>query len=362
MRLIVASVLAALWSDSGVRQAGALAAGGEDAAVVAARQRQDAVKTIVLEYKRTVIEAAGSRSAELPTKPKVLVPAEETTTESINRLVMDGPMFRHEDNHPGWFHLKQTDRSTVTVFNGAVQKTFFPRGMSGNGNPCGGIERTATPDGLKHAFLTPITFTFRGLNPAMSTYLLTAMKPTGLRAVINGDSCREYLLAEKMLTSSFWLDTSRDHVVRRIDHHRKKQLIYQTDVHYQPDPSSLGGQGAGVWLPASWVHRKYSSTGAILTTTKIDVLQLRLNDALPAELFDIRWPPGTTVVDARVGKEFTVQPDGSLRELSPTLPPPRFEDTWLWRARWKLGFLGVVILGLLFLLLLFRRWERTTSA
>src|SRR5947209_1377661 len=64
----------------------------EDAAAAAARKRQGLDKTLRMDFKRTDVEAAGSRSGPLPAalKPKSAIPDRETTSESVNRVILDG--------------------------------------------------------------------------------------------------------------------------------------------------------------------------------------------------------------------------------------------------------------------------------
>jgi hypothetical protein len=69
----------------------------------------------------------------------------------------------------------------------------------------------------------------------------------------------------------------------------------------------------------------------------VEILAMRLNEPQPAEQFDIRFPAGCRVSDRdNGGKEYLMQPDGIMRELSPTgdvraSSEPEASD---WRPRW----------------------------
>lgn len=81
---------------------------------------------------------------------------------------------------------------------------------------------------------------------------------------------------------------------------------------------------------------------------------MRINEPQPAELFEIQFPPGCQVNEQRDGRnrEFFVQSDGSLREISPrtgtwlTGPTIQAEGAWYWQYRWLLAGCGVICAGL----------------
>src|SRR5690242_4100646 len=78
--------------------------GDEDPAVATARARQEAVKTVVVEFRLTETLAPGaiSERSSLPTNPRRVFPAEETTLTSSNKLIFDGRKVRFEYNHFHW--------------------------------------------------------------------------------------------------------------------------------------------------------------------------------------------------------------------------------------------------------------------
>jgi hypothetical protein len=317
-------------------------------AVAAARTRQESVKTVNLVLKQTEVFAKGGVSDRTPPpfKSKAPVPAKETTLESINRLVLDGEKVRYEDNHPGW-HMpsgEQHKRRVVSLFNGSVAKKYFPSGVSGKGNPVGTIDKDAWQDAMKSAVLTPITMAFRGLDLAISPYLIGDLKPSGITLPIDGAPCQEHVVNFSDATKSFWLDPGKDYVVRRMRLQRRGHLVDQCDISYRR-------HDAWGWVPASWVRNQYSPAGTVLVTTKVEVLEMRLNDPQPAEQFDIQFPAGSQVFDIRNAKNYRVQPDGTMRELSPSgeeLPGsvPQPGDPWYRRNKWLLLSLGVVLAAL----------------
>jgi hypothetical protein len=209
----------------------------------------------------------------------------------------------------------------------------------------------------------PLTMTIRGLSPAVAQHLVSQMRPSDNTVTIDGAPCKEYTVKSSAArTDRYWLDPARDYVIRRIRRMEKQrggQLVQQVDVAYRP-------HNACGWVPASWVHRHYTPAGAAGRTTTVEVLDLRLNEPQPAELFDLRFPPGTTFYDARAGKAYRVQPDGSIgedpirprTELPVAVVPPR--EPWYRRNKWLLIGLGAMLaaLGLRHAL---QRWRASAS-
>jgi hypothetical protein len=286
----------------------------ENPAVEAARTRQESVKTVDIEFKRTQVYAkrATSETAVNPLKPDL--PPSETTLESTNRLVLDGEKFRYENNHPYWGRpgRKLHQQTKVSVFNGSLASTFLPRGISGEGEPLGLVETGSLHSDLKCYELAPILTTFRGLNPAMSSDPVTDMKPSGRTLLIDGSPCQEYVQQRSNgVFVRYWLDPAKNYVVRRLCTPRPNRQTDQMDIRYRPH--ELCG-----WVPVSWVWTDYSPTGERQGTSTVDVLKIRLNAVQPAEQFENHFPAGTFVSEVDKHKDYRVRADGSMREVSPT--------------------------------------------
>jgi hypothetical protein len=339
---------------------------GKDPAVAAAQARQKSVKTVNMEFKETEVDAKGciSELAAAPFKSKTPVPATETTFESINRLMMDGDKVRYENNHPLWELPtgKFLKRTSVNVFTGSLAKSFRPRGLSGDREPLGDFESAGTLPEMRSSYtLLPVTMTFRGLNPVACAYPIYDLKYSGNELPIDGRPCREYALKLSAdLTLSFWLDTARDYVVRRIRQVKENRLAEQFDIQFQPH------QACG-WTPASWARSLYGPGGAVLMTTSVEVRQIEINDSLPAAQFDLRFPEGTLVIDRRKATQYRVRADGSMRELSSTgeeLPGTVAQpgDPWYRRHQWLLLSAGAALLILLLAYGLRRRRRRVPQS
>jgi hypothetical protein len=248
----------------------------------------------------------------------------------------------------------------VSVFNGSIAKHYIPSSDQGGVNPIamGTIESEAREKNMQYILLTPITTTFRGLDSASCPYPIGKMNPTGVALPIDGVRCREYVMKTSATTSvSCWLDPAKEYVIRRFRCLERPQnrLTEQIDVTYRPH------EVCG-WVPVSWIRTQYSSAGNVLITTNVAILILRINEAQPAEQFDIQFPPGCHVQDHRNGKDYLVQPDGMMREfsvatgdlLSGSVAQPG--TPWVHRHKWLLASLTVVLLALI--LAVWLRWKR----
>jgi hypothetical protein len=319
----------------------------ESPAVAAARVRQEAVKTLYVEYKRTEVIPKGYLSdfyGDL-LKQKAPLPDKEFTGESINRIVIDGEKLREENNHPLWANLYSpnggfSEWSSVYVSDGTTVKQLYPKGNASGreqGNPWGGI---SSKPRLELPFvMSPIKMAFRGLS---HPNYISRMKPTGNILPIDWAPCPEYAITSSTGTDHFWLDPEKDYVMRR-----RKWANMQIDIRYRRD-DTWG------WVPESWVQNAYWLNGVLQSTNRVDVLDMRINEPQPAELFDIEFPPGCVVQDGRTTspKVYRVLPDGNMHEVSERtgepLPKTKVQPAgaWYWRYRWLLAGAGVILAGL----------------
>jgi hypothetical protein len=328
-------------------------AAGNAAAVAAARARQKAVKTADIKFQRTEVISRGGVSeihqrGVVPGKKKMpVMPEKETTIKSVNRLVIDGIMIRYENHHSMWHVGRNAVMSNhaITVFNGGLGKGFFPDGIGMDGKPFGIITEKKQHMDIKSYVLMPITTAFRWLDRKIASPSIADFKPSGVTVPIRGAPCQEFVMRPSQdRIYSYWVDPKKDYVVRRIRNLLKGRLVNQVDIDHRRD--DVCG-----WVPASWVYNQYSLSGALLISTKVDVLSMRLNKPQAAELFDVRFPPGTQVNDHRTSKEYRVQPNGTMREVSPTgkeLGSTVYQpgDSWFQHHRWLLVSIGVVLAAL----------------
>src|SRR5262249_33934052 len=157
---------------------------------------------------------------------------------------------------------------------------------SGEGEPLGIFYSGASHPETRSYEITPILMAFRGFNGAMSPYRIPDLKPSGSTLPIDGAPCQEQVMKfANNSIESFWLDPTKDYVPRRIRNQPTTRLIEQADIHYRRH-DTFG------WVPDWWVQNFYSASGRVLTSTKVEVLEMGLNEPQPAEQFDIHFPVG----------------------------------------------------------------------
>jgi hypothetical protein len=300
-------------------------------AVTAARTRQSAVRSLDVEFTHTDQYAKGGSSMAMGFSPKsgVPVPAEPTTFESRNRLVIDGDKIRFENNHFLVTSLKRKLSQTTMIccFDGTTSNAFYPHGFSGTEEPLGVVAPSRRPDKLDSTYISPILLAFRGLNPVFITDSLTGLKPAGTTLVIDGATCEEYSIARRNKEPlRLWLDPARDYVIRRVRDLASKTNVIQYDIQYRRDD-------ACGWVPTGWTRTSTAPDGTPFITSTVEVMSMRFNEAQPPGRFEITFPPGTRVT--RGTTDYRVQPDGSTHEINPAgegaQPEPR-RGAWYWLA------------------------------
>ncbi|HYT94680.1 MAG TPA: hypothetical protein VEL76_38545 [Gemmataceae bacterium] len=319
-------------------------------AAKAAQEREEAVKTLELKFKRTEVIAKGGVSARdpPPLRPKFPVPDQETTLAATNRLVLDGLKFRYEDNHPVFVfpEARLHKHAAITWYDGSVSRELMPNEIKKGMGQFGTIHGSGRANDLKGIELLPLLLTFRPVHPLLGNSRFSTLKPSGVTLPIEGVSCEEYVVTTSATKEQgYWLDPSKGYVVRRIRREVGGHVGEQIDVRY-------GREEQGIPIPTSWVRRQYSPQGEVLTTTTFEVSEVRINQPQAAEEFDMLFPPATKVYDQRNNKFYRVEADGTMREVSirgeelgPSVSQPG--DSWYRRNTWLLVSVGVALLGLL---------------
>jgi hypothetical protein len=289
---------------------------GGDPAWKAAQARQAAVKTLEVEFRVTAVIARGGISQLRPGAPKtaIIVPAKEATVSAVDRLLIDGEMYRTEFHallrHP--VSDVFTPIKEISTFNGSVATRFFPHGLSKDGKPSGTIRPATEHSAFRTYDAIPVALTYRGLQRSFTPHLVTDLKPTGATRLLGDSVCNEYVM--NLITGApltCWLDPNRDYHIVRMETQTPGKASEELAIHYR----QLEGFG---WAPASWVRRQLSPSGVLWRSWKVDVLKFRVNEPQPPEQFGVPFPEGMIVQDVRDRSRYQVMPGGSLRKVSLT--------------------------------------------
>ncbi len=309
------------------------AAAGEDPAVAAARERERLVRTARFEVHVRELYAKGfiSRSSDQPVPDPL--PAEDITVDADDVLVLDGDKARVEMTVPVWSGLRFRRVPLVAVWDGTRGRTFYPDGFGPSGRPTGAVNDVPTGRWATIPLWSALTLTVRGLSPDLSHDPISRLAATDRTEVIDGHACREYTAGPRPdPPARFWLDPGAGHVVRRVRWPGAGRTTNQLAVRFCPDET------AG-WLPAGWTWTYADADGQVLRTLTATVTAARLNGPVPADQFELTFPPGAFVTDQRTGQDYRVEPDGTWREVDPAAelrggaPPPAGPEVSWRRAR-----------------------------
>jgi hypothetical protein len=355
MRWRVAIVVAFLCPASGRPLVAA------DPLIEAARRRQDATRSVVVEFEVKEFVGKGKLTG-LGLKPRTPdpVPKEDTEIVSRNRLVIEGEKARFENNHPMFYvdggELIRT--SSVVVTDGETAKLYFPTGIGGRGQGQGIVWANAAPEGLRPPVLTPLTAHFRGLTPHVTPYPVDQLRPTSRTLRLDGRTCSEYEVAtgpDKPI--SLFVDGQAEFALRRIRKLNRGHLYQQLDVAY--------GTRDGGLVPERWTIQEFDAAGKVKSKTEAVVLDVRVNPDVPRSEFDVEFPPGSSVYDQRTGKDYVVKEGGMMRETTPAgveldaeVPVPG--SSWLTRNR--SGLLWGALIALAGLACAAAWWRKTRAA
>jgi hypothetical protein len=287
----------------------------DDPAAWAARARREGAKTVVIEYEQVDVFTVGA-------KPGAAAPVEEKVAKSVNKLFLDEGKLRCEHAPPrlGGPREEVQEFRVVSVYDGLLAKELFPDLKQPDGGASGIIQKGINDLHVDRS--SPLLTAFRGDDPALCAFSTDKLKPADGVTSIDGAECKEYRLVAGTppITDTFWLDPARDYLPRRITTTQKGSVLSQIDITYRRDDTVR-------WVPASWVHERPSAGKNSVETTRVTVLDLRLNVPIAAEQFELQFPPGTEVADYHTGKPtqgklYRVDPDGILREVPPAARNP----------------------------------------
>jgi hypothetical protein len=279
------------------------AAAGEDPAVAAAREREKLVRTARFEVH---VRDWYARGAVAPGQPEA-----DAAFDADDVLVLDGNKVRVEIAVPVWGPLGSRPVTQVSVWDGANGRSFFPDGRRPGRPPFGVVYQNMTPPGVQSELLSPLMMSVRGLIPGLSPHPASRLTPTDRSETIDGHPCREYTSGPAPeRPTRLWLDPQADYAVRRTRWLRPDRRTEQFDIRYQTDPGRE-------WLPAGWTWSETGADGKPLRTISGAVTAAKLNEPVPADRFEVVFPPGARVHDQQTGKGYHVGPDGGWQEVGP---------------------------------------------
>jgi len=338
------AIHALLWSVAcaGVQVAQQPAA--ESPAAVAAKTRQEAIKSIEIQFHiKETLEPGSQPGSVTPTPGGKSFPEKQTVIESDNRLVMKGEDIRLESNHPLWDlrTLSFLRRNHVATIRENESKSYYVRADQ----EVGWEDSVATIKPRRSAHvaddLTMMSFMMhcRGVSRSIEAFSFTSgrWQPTGLTQSINGVQLQQYRLTlGKMYPAGSsvvaWVDPKQDYAVRRLRCDFPKSSTILLDTTFETDPQS------GLVLPVRWTDTRLNPNGKVLSTRVHQITSCRVNYAPSATEFDLTFPPNVRVYNEFEGKEYLVRADGSFQPLrGSTVDSAALAEassSWWWRQRY----------------------------
>ncbi|MCI0459026.1 MAG: hypothetical protein L0Z62_18875 [Gemmataceae bacterium] len=246
---------------------------------------------------------------------KEVIPPRDTTFPYSGSLVFAGNQLRYSYTSARW-SLKTGSYepfSYLGVFDGTVCKVLNRYGEKADKPwPQGMVRGEKQHLNATEALLQPILLTFRGRTPGMHAPNLDSLRLTGRKATINNRSCLELQrrVAVSDVESQLWVDPARDFVFVRYLRLDKRILRQQIDVTYEMGPGN-------VWVPKEWAIISNERNGTLRRSYRVRLTDCEINPSIDPASFDLEFPPGTAVFDAKQDIHYIVRPDGSGKRIIP---------------------------------------------
>jgi len=345
-KLLTALVLAALLAPA-VDPA-------EQPAVVAARKRQEAIRSVEFVCRvRQVMEPGGDKFAMIRAgRNSGPIPTVRTTTEWTFRIIIDDRRTRVED---GWVPSWASTRRDLIVCDGTVVKWMVgPTDATSRDEIISVIDHPTDSSRMAGELKSPILYTCRatGQPGADISKQFLQIRQTGRVVKFDDTDTIEYLSTGRNWATHYLVDPTRDHVVCRVDELNPdmNRPELRLDIRYRRDEAS------GFWFPTQWACEHFFENGERRWKEEVDVEKVSVNPVIRDTEFDLAFPSGIRVSDHRNRKDYRVKADGSLveEESERNSPGTRFPTLWAW----LIGGIAVLVLTAVVILVLRARRPR----
>jgi outer membrane lipoprotein-sorting protein len=349
-----------------------------EAVLKAWNERQAKVRSATAKWTEEKTKARGSVFDEDMAKKfvhdKQPIPRADITYQALSHLMLDRDKMRYWHRHMDWNASsgRQGMQDYLAVFNGSSSKIFHPPDVVEF--PRGTIRNEKTHADVNNVYTRAILLWCRATHPVLGPLRNAQFTDQGIPAKLGDSAC--VVLQDKSMGGAadrrYWVDVTRDYVVRRYTLGADGKIEIQLDIDYKQDTK------AG-WAPSGWTLVWTRPNGKLRESSKATVTELLVNTNIPSSEFEIRFPPGTWVTDmtreSQLGKFMDyIQKDGeetrevlradagaSYEQLATTNPGEAFGpkvNYYLWSG------LAFAILGALLVVLLYlhRRRRATVHA
>ncbi len=297
--------------------------------------------------------------------PSQVAPDKDMTITRTHKLIFDGEKVRYECKGKIWDPDKNetSDLETISVFDGETPKTLSKSPVFDV--PRGWIRQSARNRDLWQMNTTPLLLVYRPFHSDLRDISPDKLATSDQPAVIEGKASfalTQPINEEKRAQLVIWAAHQLDYPVMRMQETVAGTMLSQIDFSYAADEAN--GE-----VVSGWKYVRVSpSSGAMLQSSSCLVREYELNRPIDPKEFQLNFPAGTFVNDARPqkgasGEFYMVRDDQSERPVSrPELVNNTFEqlltsdnrEDGKRRTIFWLLFLG---LGLGFGFIVFRLWR-----
>lgn len=283
------------------------------------QERQDRTQTATFSWTEKQTDYKGAISQiwriEDPSLTDIIPPKHTTLTNECS-LAIDGQKMKFSYTSAGW--SRKTKRyeptSYAAVFDGDSCRVLHEYGPNHEKYwPQAIIRAERTHVDARLDRLQPLLMTWRALMAGMRGFDLDGFRLVGATTVIDKRTCLELqqrLPVGPEAENRLWVDPARGFVVVRYLATRKGIVKTKLDVRYGPDKQ------AG-WVPKEWQIIFNDPRGELRKSFAAALNNHALNGPIPSTEFQLEFPPGTRVSDAKNDADYIVRRDGSGRRMIP---------------------------------------------
>jgi hypothetical protein len=271
-------------------------------------------------------------------------PPNDVAIDWKEQFMFDGDKMRWTHDRPMLVEPEwaPTSQTFVATFNGEMSKSLtLPAGAS----PVSGEirEERGVPE-TEAADVRPLMYAFRSDHPMIPTLNRKHLRLIDERPIVDGRSC----IAVKTRSSQLWLDRERNYVVVREYIEQKGKVTFDLTIDYDRHRDTG-------WIPTGWKSVLLKPDGAMLNYLEAQVTVASINATIPPEQFEIVFPAGSYVADAKERRDAVVNADGDLETTARWSSPGQQVSNGAKHSAWYAGAVAIVTAAVV---LLVRRGRR----
>ena len=226
-----------------------------------------------------------------------MIPAEDIVHVYNGSLLFDGDKLRFKADQPIWSGVEKRyfAPSRDQAWNGKVGTALSlnqqngKTAWQGSMYPDAGMVRA---DIRVRSFMNYYRPSTRQMSLPLERYVTV-----GSRKTADGRECVVLSGGRSInaVRDEVWIDLARGGTVERMVSSLHRAVLGQTEVTYTEDADHG-------WIISGWQRTQYGVDGVLKETITATVLEAKFNMPLAPDEFELKFPPGTSIIDATSGK------------------------------------------------------------